>query len=588
LVTQGTFTNFFGVMRNDIVWRDAEVFNAGLNLEFGDGSGWVGELDLSTSRIDRKDNVLETYSGFGSNQVGTPDTITYSLAGGTGAKFDTVLDYSNANAIRLAGPQGWGGDQVPGGQVGFFKGPEAHDQLDQLMASMRREMSGVITQVKTGLNYTNRSKDEAEAGPQGKEGFFLALADGSTSAPLPRVIGNTSLAFIGIPAQVSYDARAAFNSGIYNLIPNNNPSYVSENWDVTEKVMTGYLEAQFETKMGTVPVTGTFGAQVIRTRQESNGLAANGSTISEVSGEHEYTDFVPSLNASFQLSELRFVRVSLARQIARQPMRDMRAGSTYSFNEALASSTDVQNSPWSGYGGNVELEPWRSNSLDISFENYFAEGKGYVAIVGYMKDLQNYTYNENALFDFTGYATNSNLTPAIYQGYRSTPRNGEGGEIKGLELSVQVPGELLSDALEGFGMLFSVAEVDSSIKPDRGNPSQPIPGLSDRVINSTLYYEKAGFSARVSARYRSDYRGDIATFGPRGAVFRNLQAETVWDAQVSYSFQSGPMQGVTVILQGYNLTDEPLFATQGDQDSRLVQDYQRYGAQYSVGVSYKF
>jgi iron complex outermembrane receptor protein len=92
----------------------------------------------------------------------------------------------------------------------------------------------------------------------------------------------------------------------------------------------------------------------------------------------------------------------------------------------------------------------------------------------------------------------------------------------------------------------------------------------------------------VSARYRSDYRGDIATFGPRGAVFRNLQAETVWDAQVSYSFQSGPMQGVTVILQGYNLTDEPLFATQGDQDSRLVQDYQRYGAQYSVGVSYKF
>jgi iron complex outermembrane receptor protein len=588
LVTQGTFTNFYGVMRNDIVWRDAEVFNAGLNLEFGDGSGWVGELDISTSRIDRKDNVLETYSGFASNQEGTPDTITYSLAGGTGAKFDTLLDYSDANAITLAGPQGWGGDVVPGGQVGFFKGPEAHDQLDQVMASMRRDLNGVITKIEAGINFTKRGKDESEAGPDGKEGFFLALADGSTRAPLPPVIGNTSLSFIGIPAQVSYDPVAAFNSGIYSLIPNDNPASVSENWDVTERVMTGYVEAQFETKMGDIPVTGTFGTQVIRTNQESNGLAANGSTISEVSDEHSYTDFVPSFNASFQLSDLRFVRLSLARQIARQPMREMRAGSTYSFNEALAASTDVQNSPWGGYGGNVALEPWRSNSIDISFENYFAEGKGYVAIVGYMKDLKSYTYTENALFDFTGYPTGSSLTPAIYEGYRSTPQNGDGGEIKGLELSVQVPGSLFTDALEGFGMLFSIAEVDSSIKPDPGNPSQPIPGLSDRVINSTVYYEKAGFSARVSARYRSDYRGDIATFGPRGANFRNLQAETVWDAQVSYAFDGGPLDGVTVILQGYNLTDEPLFATQGDQDSRLVQDYQRYGAQYSVGVSYKF
>jgi iron complex outermembrane receptor protein len=126
------------------------------------------------------------------------------------------------------------------------------------------------------------------------------------------------------------------------------------------------------------------------------------------------------------------------------------------------------------------------------------------------------------------------------------------------------------------------------VQPDLSNPSTPLPGLSDKVTTATLYYEgKSGFGARVSARYRSDYRGDIATFGPRGEVFRNLQAETNIDAQISYAFNRGSLKGLTLIAQGYNLNNEPLRATQGT-DTRLVQDYQKYGASYSVGASYKF
>ena len=147
---------------------------------------------------------------------------------------------------------------------------------------------------------------------------------------------------------------------------------------------------------------------------------------------------------------------------------------------------------------------------------------------------------------------------------------------------------MLSESLTGIGLILSGSYTESSIKPEPWNPATPIPGLSEKVANATLYYERGGFAARVSGRYRSDYRGDIATFGPRGAVFRNLQAETVVDAQISYSFHSGAFEGLTLILQGYNLTDEPLFALEGDQDSRLVKDYQRYGKQFSVGASYKF
>lgn len=595
LVTNGTFTNFYGVMRNDIVWRDANIFAAGWNIRVGDdgGDGWIFEADLSTSQMDRKDNVLETYSGYASNQ--TPfdgfeaDTVNYSLEGGTGAIFTTALDYSDHNAVKLTSPQGWASGNVPGGQVGFFKGPKAEDQIDQLKLSLEKELPNFFNRFEGGVAYTTRDKSEFEAGPNGMEGFFLALPNGATSADLPPSIGTTSLDFIGIPGMVSYDARSLYESGYYNQVANDNPAYVANNFSVSEDVTTLYGQFDFSGNWGDVPVTGTIGTQVIQTDQSSTGLATNGQIITEVTGSHDYTDFVPSLNLNFAVGESSTVRFSAARQLARQEMVDMRAGSNYGFNEALAASTDPQQSPWSGGGGNPALEPWRSNSFDLTYEQYFKKGMGYWAINAFHKDLVSYTYDQPLLTDFTGYDPGVDVTPAIYQGFRTVPQNGSGGSLKGVEGTISVPGEFMNDSLKGFGFILSAAFVDSSIQPDPGNPSQPIPGLSDKVINGTIYYEnESGFQARLSSRYRSDFRGDIATFGPRGEVFRNLQAETVLDAQVSYTFKSGAMEGASITLQGYNINDEPLFATQGDQDDRLVQDYQLYGAQYSIGFSYKY
>lgn len=603
LVTQATLSGFYGVMRNDVAWRDAEVFAPGWNLKVGEGDGWIFELDLSRSEIDRTDNILETYSGWGSNKGNSsdggteadwsmPDTVTYTLGGSTGATFSTGFDYSSPN-IRLAGPQGWGGGDVPGGQVGFFKGPESNDELSQAKASMSRYLNGFFTDVEFGVAYTDRAKSEFDPAPNGREGWFLQLANGDWSAPLPPTIGNADLSFIGIGPQIAYDPRQALADGVYNLIPNNNPSLIANDFNVDEEITTGYVQFGINTKMGDIPVKGTIGTQVIRTDQSSVGPAATNSggqlVVETVSGEHSYTDFVPSLNLVFELNETNNLRFSAARQLARQAMFNMRASSSFGFNEALADSTDIQLSPWSGDSGNPALEPWRSNSFDLSFEHYFADNMGYWSLAGFYKDLVSYTFTESVLSDFTGFPTGvDGVTPVLNQGFRNSPQNGSGGSIKGFEFSLSLPGEKFSDAFEGWGLLLNGSFTDSSITPNPGNPSEPIPGLSEEVINATIYYEKNGFAARASSRYRSDFRGDIATFGPRGAVFRNVEAESVLDAQISYTFESGSLEGLTLILQGYNLTDEPLSATFGDQDSRLVQDYQSWGAQYSVGASYKF
>jgi iron complex outermembrane receptor protein len=339
-------------------------------------------------------------------------------------------------------------------------------------------------------------------------------------------------------------------------------------------------------------MTGNIGAQFIQSDQTATGLSANGASITPVTGSHDYFDFVPSLNLNFDLDKGRTLRFSATRQLARQRMNDMRAGSTYSYNSQLANSTDPLQSPWSGGGGNPKLEPWRSNSFDLSYEQFFSDNMGYWAVAAFYKDLVSYTYNQTSVVSYAGLPTGlapgaPGSTPTLTTGTRSMPANGQGGSIQGLEFTLSLPGEKLTDTLKGWGFVGSASFFDSSIKPDLGNPATPIPGLSERVMSATLYYERGGFAARASARYRSDYRGDIATFGPRGEIFRNLQEETVIDAQVSYTFRDGPMKDFAIILQGYNLTDEPLFASEGT-DTRRVQDYQLYGANYSVGVSYKF
>ena len=601
LITQGTFTGVYGVMRNDIVWRDADVISPGWNLTMDNDNGWQFELDLSHSNIDRTDYVLETYSGWASNRGqggaeadwSTPDTLTFTMGGGTGATFSSNLDYSSEN-IRLASPQGWGGNAVPGGQLGFFKGPIAKDELNQAKTAMRRDLEGFFNQMEFGIAWTERVKSETNPAPEGRGGWFLALADGSWSAPFPETIGNADLSFIGIGPQRAYDTRAVFDRGIYELIPNNHPNNINQNYQIEEEVTTAYAQFIIDTQLGAVPVSGTIGTQFIRTNQSSMGGVATfdgsgGLLIGTAIDSHSYTDLVPSLNLIFEIDELKRLRFSVARQLARQEMDDMRASASFNFNESMAGSTDVNSSPWSGQSGNPQLEPWRSNSLDLSYEHYFADNMGYWALAGYYKDLVSYTYVESLLSDFTGYPTGvPGVVPAIYQGFRNKPQNGQGGEIYGLEVSLSLPGEKLSEALEGFGVLFNASLTKSSIEPNPGDPSQPIPGLSENIYNATVYYEKGGFAARASGRYRSDFRGDIATFGFRGPNFRNILAETVFDAQLSYEYESGPLEGLTIILQGYNLTDEPLIATFGDRDLRLVRDYHRWGAQYSIGASYKF
>lgn len=587
LITSGRFNNIFGVMRNDIVKRDADIVSLGWNMVFSNVGEWTFETDLSHSYIDRSDQVLETYSGTGSNQTGTPDSMGFSMSGSTGAVFTPTIDYTDRNLIVLTGPQGWGGDVVPGGQLGFLKTPTSEDEITQARITAKRAspfLQDVFETVEFGANYTERSKDDRE------NGFYVAGANGAREIPLPQNTGVSDLSFIGIPGQISYDPIATLNSGIYNLIPNPNSDTLSKDWYVKEELTTLYAKSTIRSDVNGLPLTGAVGIQFVHADQSSTGSAAKGGGTSlvriPVSGQHDYWDVVPSLSLNLEVAEDTVVRFSVARQIARQRMEDMRAGTQFDYNPGLASSTDVTQSPWSGNGGNPELEPWRSTSYDLSLEKYFSQAMGYAALTGFYKDMSTFTRNENILTDFTGFPAGG-VEPALREGFVSKPANTDGGKVYGLEATLSFAGDILSEHLHGFGLILSGSLVKSDIKQDPGSPNSPMPGLSEEVMSGTVYFERWGFSSRLSVRYRSDYLANIATFGPRGRDFRTINAETVLDAQIGYTFQDGPLEGIGIILQGFNLTNEPVSSYENG-DTRLVRDYQEYGASYSLGVTYKF
>jgi iron complex outermembrane receptor protein len=592
LISQSTLTNVQPVVRNDVFKRNDSPFSLGWNLSLGEKSAWPVVLDAGYSRVTRTDINLESYSGVGFRGTATtPDTMSVTLIPGQIPVIKSTLDYANGSVLKLSDPQGWGPSTLPGGGMyGYLKYFQAKDELGELKLSTDHKLNALVKDVEFGASYTNRYKRDGE-GPSG----YLDSPNGVVTLPLPPQVGTTDMSFLGLGRIYAYDPLGAYAAGVWGFSANPDGGIVANRFEVTEKVAQVYGMVRFDDKLAGLPLGGDLGLRVINTDQNTKGYSANGNVLNPVSDGAKYTDFAPNLDLNYRATDSTVIRFSLARQLARPRLYDMRDSRTWGYDSSLSGSTDLSHSPWSGSGGNAELRPWKANSVDLSIEHYFTGNKGYFSLAGFDKKLLTYIYTQNTLANFAGYPV-PGAAPQLNQGVISTPVNGQGGSVRGVEATLVLPSEVLSEDIRGFGLVINGAYTDSRIAPwGPGNGDAPIAGFSRKVANATLYYERYGFAIRVSGRYRSEAREYITTFGPPnragdsspGNGFTMAQPEKVVDAQVSYSLQSGPVKGLTFYLQAYNLNNEPL-VTYNNGDSRQVMNYQKYGASYSFGASYKF
>ena len=588
LIVAGTFNNVKGVVRNDINTRDSNVLALGWNTEFVANEDWTLGLDVNYSKVERNDVVLETLAGTGRNINGAVDTLDFRINEDGVVQFTSRLNYADPNTILLTSAQGWGTDVITAGQDGYMNTPSIEDEIKAVRLTARRELhQSPFSSIDFGVNYSEREKSFVN------DQFYLQIPNsGTVPVPSEFLLSPTDLGYLGISQVLSYDALGLVNSGFYNLVRNPNADVLAGNWSVVEKVSTAYVKANIDHDLAGMPLTGNVGMQFVYTDQSSDGFSARqvSQGVSEsiaVSGGAEYLEILPSANFILEVGDDLFARLAVSRTLARPRMDDMRASRNYSFN--VNNNTPLArpdlNSPWGGGGGNPELMPYIADVADISIEKYFANRRGYVSLAAFYKHLETYVYNRNQIFDFTGYPTGG-VVPVINQGIIGAPDNGNGGYIQGAEFSLSVPLEIVTPALEGFGFFVSASYTDSEVQPDETQAPTTLPGLSETVANATAYYERYGFQARVSARYRSDFLGEVAGFG-NGRTLRSVGEETVVDAQIGYEIQSGPAEGLSILAQVNNLTDEPFYTFENGDERRII-DHQSYGRTFLVGLNYRF
>jgi len=351
--------------------------------------------------------------------------------------------------------------------------------------------------------------------------------------------------------------------------------------------------ADIDTMLGAMPLRGNVGAQYVQVDQNSHGFSTfSGNPAGEPTEDGDsYGNLLPSLNLALEVMPQAFVRFGAARQMARPRLDDMKAGMDVGICDNCTSEPI-----WSAGGGNPKLRPWLANAYDLSLEKYYttaAGNKGYLSVAWFYKDLLSYIYRQDVPFDFTGFPlpppTDSQTNyPTTLMGKISQPINGQGGVLKGTEITMQLPLDLLWRPLNGFGIQATYSDTSSTIHPNGPGTSEPLPGLSKYVSNVTGYFERAGFSIRYSRRTRSAFRGETRGFGADLQVI-NISPEVVQDAQVNYTFpDGGRFEGLSLYLQMSNIGDRP-FATfdAGDQEHRPVSFFE-YGRTTLLGFSYKF
>ncbi|MBC7779018.1 MAG: TonB-dependent receptor [Proteobacteria bacterium] len=576
IVTGGIVNNVRPIVRNDVNDRDDTMYSFGWKNEFKVSEAWSASTDLYYSRAKRSQDFLETYAGNAGR-----DSIGFSLPLGSSGfpTFTPGLDYTDPESIVLSDPGGWG-------REGRLEKTWQDDQISGIRLAVGRTFeSGPFSGFDAGFAGTRRVKDKTSSV------YFAQLKDGATSAMVDPSLVHPSidLGFSGIPGSLSYDVPGVVDR-YYDLVLSLSDDDLKKDFTVTEQVETAYAKLNIDTDLGEhVRLRGNVGVQLVRTDQSSEAFDIDsGQVTGNLVRGTTYDDVLPSLNLVADFGEGWIVRLGAAKTQARPRIDDLRASAT--------AGVDLTTRTWSGNGGNPLLEPWRATSGDVSFEKYFGEAS-YVALALFYKDLDSYIYNQNLSdYDFSDFTNPTTIVPVSNIGNFTTPANGSGGYMRGVELSTSLEGGLFTPALDGFGILFNASYTETSIDPDPLDEARnraTLPGLSKIVANLTAYYEKNGFSARASQRYRSEFQGEVtALFAQR--QYTQVLADRQLDVQVGYEFQpTSRLAGWGVLFQVNNVTNSPYrtvqrsdFANGGDFYTTPL-EYNEYGRQYLLGFTYK-
>ena len=286
--------------------------------------------------------------------------------------------------------------------------------------------------------------------------------------------------------------------------------------DITEDTAALYVSANIDFD----DLTGIIGVRYVKT-DLSSGYIADGEFTTD---ENDYSDFLPSINLNYALSEETQLRFAAAKVMRRADFND------------LSPSLLVDGFNVSATSGSATLDPHRATQYDLSLEHYYGEGN-IASVAVFYKDIesflsksatcvasadtaeQNVTEWQNVCHLETAGVDNENLVLYTASQFGSeaaaesavaaqrdlgltginTARatNGKNGSIQGFEASIQ---QRLDILIPGLGVSANWTYADS----EQPNGSTLL-DVSKNTFNGQIYWENDEFQVRLAYNYRSRY-----------------------------------------------------------------------------------
>lgn len=334
---------------------------------------------------------------------------------------------------------------------------------------------------------------------------------------------------------------------------------------------------------------------------------ATESTYTGVNADYEV--WLPSFDASLEITDSVVSRLSFSQSITRPTLSKM-IGTT-------AVTDRPKPGERSGTAGNPGLLPFMSNNFDISTEWYYEESS-YVSAGFFFKQVDNFIVDQifaqtvgnlrdpqagpraqqaradleaegidltdvnvfNRINANAGAAVGSEITQnssdPLATFNLATPVNLEQAELYGWELAVQhVFGE------SGFGVMANLTLVSGDLEVDNASTDFQfvLPGMSDSA-NLIGFYDKNGWQARIAYNWRDTFLQGV------GENNTPYYTEEYGQVDVSVSYDLPMVEGLTVFIEGINVTDESqrVYARYKNQFKSAHQ----YGARYNLGLRYTF
>lgn len=405
------------------------------------------------------------------------------------------------------------------------------------------------------------------------------------------------------PRGITFDRNGVpiYPDGRFDSIDNN---------DVTEQTWAGYLQANYDSTLGAIPVRGNLGMRVVRTSVTSEGFRgpltvgpapgggfiitapATGDLVPIV-GRNTYTSFLPSFNLVADVAPDLIARAAVFRALSRPDPSQLGFGRVFrTVTDTDATSVD-ELIGLANATGNPQLGPLLSWNFDAALEWYPDEDTILAGGIYYKRFNGGFeTVGQLETFDVNGQALDALVTTQQTTSRSST--------IYGFELTAAHRLSFLPAPLDGLGFklsynfaksnfrnedgflgAFSTVQPDGSITTVQALiPPANLFGLSKHVLSAQLYYEIGPFDFQGVYKYRSPYFQQFV--GDSSGRLRFTDQTDIFEARISVKLTDE----LRLSLEGLNLFSEPrtdFRPTLGDLSQNLV-----YGPRYFLGIRGRF